>query len=94
MNLGNPSAETLMRQAGYTSEEWLRQAVEAIDNQFGEGFAKANPQLVGSFIQGAGLDQIAMYIKSLTDSLSELPLKVTLENGMNNFSVDVDVSYD
>ena len=94
MNLGNPSAETLMRQAGYTAEEWLRQAVEAIDNQFGEGFAKANPALVGSFIQGAGLDQIAMYVKSLTDSLYELPLKVTLENGMNDFSVDVDVSFD
>ena len=92
MNLGNPSTETLMHQAGYTAEVWLKQAVESIDNQFGEGFSKENPALVGSFIQGAGLDQIAMYIKSLTDSLYELPLKVTLENGMNNLAVDVDVS--
>ena len=87
--LGNPSAETLMRQAGFTAEEWLRQAVTAIDDKFGEGFAKANPALVGSFIQGAGLDQIAMYMKSLNDSLYELPITVTLENGMNPFSVDV-----
>ena len=91
MNVGNLSAETLMRQAGITAGEWLLQAVKAIDYEFGEGYAKKNPALVGSFIQGAGLDQIAMYIKSLSESLYELPLQVTLENGMNNFSVDVDI---
>jgi hypothetical protein len=91
MNVGNLSLHQLVRQAGYTAEEWLGQAVKAIDKEFGEGFAEKNPALVGSFIQGAGLDQIAMYIKSLSESLYELPLQVTLENGMNNFSVDVDI---
>ena len=72
MDLRNPSAETLMRQAGYSAEEWLWQAVEAIDKQFGEGYAKENPALVGAFMQAAGADEIAMHVRSLLDTFDNM----------------------
>jgi hypothetical protein len=49
------SPETLMRQAGHTAEEYMCRAVEEIDRLFGEGYAKANPGLVGAFMQTAAL---------------------------------------
>ncbi len=34
----------------------LAQAVEAIDAQFGEGFARQNPELVASLVQSATIE--------------------------------------
>jgi hypothetical protein len=39
-----------------TAEEYMRKAVTAIDELFGEGYAKKNPQLVGAFMQTAADD--------------------------------------
>lgn len=38
------------------TEEYLKDAVLAIDAQFGEGYAKQNPMLVGAFIQTCAQD--------------------------------------
>lgn len=43
--------ETLMRQAAHTAEYYLDRAVEALDQKFGKGYARANPQLVTAFLQ-------------------------------------------
>ena len=79
------NAETLMKQAGYTAEEWMHQGIKAIDGVFGEGYAKKNPALLGHFMQAAGLDEVAMHIRMLSES----NLEVTVENGMNSFDVSV-----
>lgn len=50
------SVETLMRQAPITIAEYLSHAVKHIDEQFGDGYAKKNPELVGAFIQASALD--------------------------------------
>ncbi|KGK24271.1 hypothetical protein [Pseudomonas plecoglossicida] len=47
---------TLMRQAGMTATDYMIDAVDAIDRQFGEGYAKKHPELVGAFIQTAAAD--------------------------------------
>lgn len=39
-----------------TAEVYLSAAVKAIDNQFGAGFAKANPELVVGFMKTAAAD--------------------------------------
>lgn len=65
------TAETIMNQAGYTAEVWMKAAVEAIDNQFGEGYAKAHPELVGSFMQAAAADQSGMYLRKIGELLEE-----------------------
>lgn len=54
-------AETLMKQAGYTAEYWMKQAVISIDEQFGDGYAKNHPELIGQFMIAASNDQLAMY---------------------------------
>ena len=45
---GFASNETLMRQASATADEYLFKAVDGIDGLFGEGFAKAHPELIAA----------------------------------------------
>ncbi len=48
--------DTLMRQASSTASDYMRAAVDAIDKQFGTGYAKAHPELVAAFMQTAAAD--------------------------------------
>jgi len=50
------SFEKLMEDAAATAGVYLRRAVENIDNQFGKGYAKANPVLVAAMIQASAAD--------------------------------------
>lgn len=50
------NAENLMRQAPMTAAEYLRAAVESIDGEFGKGYAKDNPSLVGEFMRASCSD--------------------------------------
>ena len=36
---------------------WMREAVEAIDKQFGSGYAREHSELVAGFMQAAAIDQ-------------------------------------
>lgn len=45
------SYDTAMRQAPDTINFYLRNAVEMIDDEFGEGYAKKNPDLVASLVK-------------------------------------------
>jgi hypothetical protein len=57
------SFEQLMIQGGWTAKSWMMQAVEAIDEKFGKGYAKNNPALIGSFMDAAAIDmQSAMMV--------------------------------
>ena len=66
-----------MRQASMTAREYLEAAVIAIDEEFGPGYAKNNPALVGDFIKAASMDfltwQIGVSTKHLTDEKLEVP---------------------
>lgn len=55
---------------------WMREAVEAIDKQFGAGYASAHPELVAGFMQAA-IDQAGMYIRSLVETLDLCPGSLT-----------------
>lgn len=63
-----PSAERLMEQAGSTAVTWMRTAVVEIDELFGKGYAKAHPELIVGFMQAAGADEIAMYLRGLVNA--------------------------
>lgn len=76
----------LMRQAAPTIEEYMGSAVEMIDKEFGDGYAKKHPGLVGAFIQAASMDYGAALIgrqmekaletfDRLVDQLDELPCR-------------------
>jgi hypothetical protein len=47
------SPEAVMRQAWMTSDEYFTNAIECIDKQFGDGYAKQHPELVGAFMHSA-----------------------------------------
>ncbi|CAA0113351.1 Uncharacterised protein [BD1-7 clade bacterium] len=59
-------AETLMRQAGMTAEEWLRRAERAVDGMEISDDAKAT--IIAAFIQAAAQDQHTMTIRSLAEA--------------------------
>ena len=65
------SAETLMRQAGYTAEEYMSAAIKSIDETFGKGYAKKNPVLVAAFMQTAAADLAAAYNHSAAQIIAE-----------------------
>ncbi|EMD1841778.1 TPA: hypothetical protein NHV37_001934 [Klebsiella michiganensis] len=52
---------------------WMREAVEAIDKQFGACYAREHPELVAGFMQAAAIDQAGMYIRSLVETLDLWP---------------------
>lgn len=69
------SFETLYDESHRTTRGHLRAAVESIDDQFGKGYAKANPSLVAAFMQAASNDftqsVLAQQIRAGLDSIAE-----------------------
>lgn len=57
--------------AAEIAERHLSAAVAAIDGQFGKGFAKDNPHLVGSFMQAAALNYHAAVVKVSAQGLDD-----------------------
>jgi hypothetical protein len=50
------SNDTLMRQAQMTARTFMEQAVEDIDELFGNGYAKAHPELIVGYMHADGGD--------------------------------------
>ena len=71
MNKIEANAETLMKQASMTSSEYFHKAIKDIDSIFGEGFAKANPQLIGDYMKTSAMDFLAASITSGLQDISE-----------------------
>lgn len=66
--------ETALKQAGQTIKQYLFQAEAAIDEVFGEGFAKENPGLVGDCVKAQAEDfkttSMTAAIYGVEDSIS------------------------
>jgi hypothetical protein len=62
MQHGTVSAETLMRQAGYTADEYLKAGIEDIDKRLGKGFAKAHPELLAAYMHTAAADFASTFV--------------------------------
>lgn len=54
-----PGHTELVCRASVTVSDYMKQAVESIDQKFGAGYATANPELVAAFIQAASMDYLA-----------------------------------
>ena len=63
--------QTIEQVAGDNVGDWMRQAIQNIDAEFGDGFAKAHPELVGSMIQASAIDSGVAYIHNLFIAPSE-----------------------
>lgn len=69
------SWKKLMEDGADAAVFYLGKAVVAIDTEFGKGYAKQHPELVGSFMKAAATDsqasQIAKTIQELAEELSK-----------------------
>jgi hypothetical protein len=59
------SHDTLLRQASLTAEDYFLKAIIAIDEKFGEGYAKKNPDLIAAFMKTASVDFATTSISKL-----------------------------
>ncbi len=50
------SPENLMKQASMTANEYFYRAIDTIDKQFGQGYAKSHPELIVGFMITAAKD--------------------------------------
>lgn len=76
----NASNETLSAQASISAKQYMIEAKEAIDAEFGSGYAKENPELVAAFMRTAAMDFHTMILgRTLNEQLGqvELALKST-----------------
>lgn len=55
-------AKGLLEQAALSAATWMAKAVRLIDEEFGEGYARAHPELVGAFINAASRDYAANWV--------------------------------
>ena len=63
----------LLDQAGKTSEVFLDAAIEAIDAKFGNGFARATPELVAAFMLTSSIDfTSAMLFKFIGEAIDTI----------------------
>jgi hypothetical protein len=74
-------AQTLMRQASMTADTYLREVVKSIDEQFGAGFAKANPAVVAAMLQACTGDFAACMVSNSLDRLGE-----AIHSGLSNMA--------
>ena len=47
---------------------FLKRAIQALDAEFGEGYAAANPALVGSFLQSASIESAVLSADTALES--------------------------
>lgn len=61
-------SETHEDKAAARTEHFLKRAVAALDAEFGEGYAAANPALVGSFLQSASIESAVLSADTALES--------------------------
>ena len=57
--------QTLEQVAGDNVGDWMRQAVQNIDAEFGDGYAKAHSELIAAMIQASAIDSGVAYIHNV-----------------------------
>lgn len=71
--MSNLSPTDLMLQARDTAETYFNQSIRIIDSKFGEGFAKAHPELIAGFMRTAAADfhtaVLHFGLESIADSI-------------------------
>jgi hypothetical protein len=60
----------LMRQASYTADTYLGEAIKSIDGRLGAGYACNHPELIGAFMQAAALDYQASFLHNALQAIA------------------------
>ncbi|MCF6178577.1 MAG: hypothetical protein L3J63_04190 [Geopsychrobacter sp.] len=59
-------------QAVENTSHYLKKAIEAIDKELGDGFAKEHPELIAAFVQSAALDGIRAALSEVADEIGNV----------------------
>jgi hypothetical protein len=68
-----------MRQGADTADLWLRQVVRSLDDVFGEGYARATPEVVAAMLAAAASDFRTTNLSGSIDRLAD-----AVHSGLSN----------
>ncbi len=68
-----------MRQGADTADVWLRSVVRSIDEVFGDGHARANPELVAAMLAASASDFRTTMLTASVDRLAD-----AIHSGLSN----------
>ena len=72
--MSNLTPTDLMLQARDSAETYFNQSIRIIDSKFGEGYAKAHPELIGDFMQTVAAE---FHTAILNQKLDDLIAKIS-----------------
>jgi hypothetical protein len=72
-------SETLLKQAPWTADTYMRAAIQAIDDMLGKGYAKAHPELVAGYMHTCALDFGAGIIARAIEHLDNIAQALSAE---------------
>ena len=76
------SPEEILRQASMVTADYFRAAIGTIDQEFGEGYAKKHPELIGALVQAASKD---LHTTSLVQAIQHE--MANLVSAVNNYTL-------
>jgi hypothetical protein len=65
------SAGELMRQAGTAAHDWMESAADYVERRFSDYPPTERARLITAYVQAAAADELAMYVRSLTEELAD-----------------------
>lgn len=100
--MSNLTPTDLMLQARDTAETYFNQSIRIIDSKFGEGYAKAHPELIAGFMRTAAMDFHTAILNQKLDSLiceifelyrcNDTTINQEIEIDYHQLEMDADVS--
>lgn len=62
---------SFIAQATENADKLLHDAVECIDNAFGDGYAREHPELIADFMRTASTDQMVAHLHKISGMLEK-----------------------
>lgn len=94
--MSNLSPTDLVLQARDTAETYFNQSIRIIDSKFGEGFAKAHPDLIAGFMKTAAADfhtaVLHFGLESIADSIGNQDNAIIDSNDISQICDSMDRS--
>lgn len=77
-----PEANLLMKQAGMTANTWMLEAKTFVEEWFPEYPPAARATLIAAYVNAAAGDEIAMYLRTLTEALGDINITLDASDGL------------
>ena len=75
-------ANLLMQQAGMTANTWMIEAKRFVEDWFEDYPPSARATLIAAYVNAAAGDEIAMYLRNLTEAVGDINLTLDTRDGL------------